>query len=188
MNPKKILLAFYLLTSFNLLSAQNGPITIGAGKFNDAIMTSSSASNGTSVTNIVQDNGFLPNLTAISRFLTQSTLGANYDLIAAVSEQGEAAWLEAEFAKTPAFSLEEHVHFLNGWAADSLLTIGGDISFLEPQLYYWHFAWWQYTMTSPDLLRQRVALALSEIFVISELPQLGRSKLLFINNLTIKQF
>lgn len=32
----------------------------------------------------------------------------------------------------------------------------------------WDYAWWQYLMTSQDDLRQRVALALSELLVISE--------------------
>jgi len=32
----------------------------------------------------------------------------------------------------------------------------------------WHYSWWQYLMTSDDDLRQRIAMALSEILVISE--------------------
>ncbi len=31
----------------------------------------------------------------------------------------------------------------------------------------WEYAWWQYHMTQPDLLHQKIALALSEIIVIS---------------------
>ena len=32
----------------------------------------------------------------------------------------------------------------------------------------WFNTWWQQSITAPDQLRQRVAFALSEIFVVSE--------------------
>ena len=57
-------------------------------------------------------------------------------------------------------------------AVDSTLALGNDPNDVNPYVYHWHFAWWQYVMTSPDVLRARVGLALSEIFVVSELPEL----------------
>jgi uncharacterized protein (DUF1800 family) len=70
------------------------------------------------------------------------------------------------------FTLEDYVKDLTKIALDSTYTRGGDPTRIEPLLRYWHFGWWRYVMTAPDLLRSRVALALSEIFVISEVPQL----------------
>ena len=154
------------------LFCQNGPITIGAGKFSDVVVTSSSESNATNAANTIQENGFLPNLTATSRFLGQSTLGANYETIVSVAQKGEEKWLDEQFALPPEFLLEDYVKELTLWAADSVLTQGGDVTNIQPQRYYWHFGWWRYVMTTQDLLRSRVALALSEIMVISELPQL----------------
>ncbi len=154
------------------LFGQDGLITIGAGKFNDVVVTSSSSSNASDANSTVQENGFLPNLTASSRFLGQATLGANYETIVATAEKGEQKWLEEQFAMQPAFTLEGYVKDLTRWAADSVLTNGGDVTRIDPILRYWHFGWWQYVMSTQDLLRSRVALALSEIFVISELPQL----------------
>lgn len=155
------------------LFGQEGPITIGAGKFSDVVVTSSSESNASKADNTVQDNGFLPNLTATSRFLGQSTLGANYETIVSVSQKGEEKWLEEQFALQPEFLLENYVKELTLWAADSILTQGGDVTNVQPQRYYWHFGWWKYVMSTQDLLRSRVALALSEVMVISELPQLS---------------
>lgn len=162
----------YFILSYFCLFGQDGLITIGAGKFQDVIVTSSSSSNASDANSTVQDNGFLPNLTASSRFLGQATLGANYETIVATAEKGELKWLEEQFAIQPAFTLEDYVKDLTRWAADSVLTNGGDVTRIEPQLRYWHFGWWKYVMSTQDLLRSRVALALSEIFVISELPQL----------------
>jgi len=164
-------LIVYLFIYSNLFG-QNGPIIIGAGKFSDVVVTSSSESNATKADNTVQDNGFLPNLTATSRFLGQATLGANYETIVSVAGTGEEKWLEEQFALQPEFLLEDYVKELTLWAADSVLTQGGDVTNIQPLLRYWHFGWWNYVMTSQDLLRSRVALALSEIMVVSELPQL----------------
>lgn len=181
MNVRSILLFICIAIFSQPILAQSGPITIGAGKFNDVVVTSSSSSAQTDATNTVMDNGFLPNLTATSRFLGQATLGANYETIQAAAQKGEENWLDEQFAMQPAFTLEQYVKDLTTHAADSVLTQGGDVTRIEPQLRYWHFAWWQYVMTSPDLLRSRVALALSEIMVISELPQLRNVPLALAN-------
>lgn len=172
MNLKLKLLAFCTLFFTVFLAAQNGPVTIGAGQFSDVEVTSSSSSNGTASQNTMEDNGFLPNLTATSRFLRQASLGANYETIVAVANKGEENWLEEQFAIQPAFTLEQYVKDLTLWALDSTYTNGGDPTRIQPQRHYWHFAWWKYVMSNEDLLRSRVALALSEILVISELPQL----------------
>ncbi len=181
MHFRKILLFSYLTLFSYCLFGQNGPITIGAGKFSDVIVTSSSASNASDANSTVQENGFLPNLTAASRFLGQTTLGANYETIVATAEKGEQKWLEEQFLLQPEFTIEEYVKDLTRWAADSVLTNGGDVTRIEPQLRYWHFGWWKYVMSTQDLLRSRVALALSEIFVVSELPQLRNVPLALAN-------
>ncbi len=181
MNIRFTFLIIFSTCFTQFIFGQNGPITIGAGKFSDVVVTSSSESNATVDENTIADNGFLPNPIATSRFLGQATLGADYDLIHAVATKGEEQWLEEQFAMAPNLTIQDFVKDLTRLAADSLLTLGGDITRIEPQLRYWHFGWWQYVMDSPDLLRSRVALALSEIFVISELPQLRNEPLALAN-------
>jgi len=163
-----ILVAFPLL-----LNAQAGSITFGAGQIENVIVTGSSSSNGTVPDNTILENGFLPNITASSRFLGQATLGANYETIQSVANNGAEIWLNEQMAMPVSFTLEQHVKDLTQWALDSVYSNGGDPTRIEPLLRYWHFGWWQYVMTGQDLLRSRVALALSEIFVVSELPQLA---------------
>ena len=156
------------------------PIRIGGGNTGGVQVRSSDQQQHNPETTL-DGLGKQPNLSAASRFLGQATLGANYETIVAASQMGYAEWLNNQFETPRAFYLEDLTKQLTATALDSALTNGDDPNRVEPRLHYWHTAWWQYTMTSPDLLRARVALALSEIFVISEVPELGERPLALAN-------
>ena len=100
-----------------------------------------------------------------ARFLSQATLGADYPLVTLVASMGESAWLESQFVE-PAGYLFPYTDYLIKLAADS--EIDGEYTevYGGPESFHMH-AWWTQVMTSPDIVRQRMALALSEIFVIS---------------------
>ncbi len=104
-----------------------------------------------------------------ARFLAQASLGANMDEIERVEEMGFEAWLDEQFAIPPGHHLEV-MHRLQDDYGDPALDL------TESSPVFRRYAWWDRVMQSPDVLRQRVALALSEIFVISDLVDL-----LFIN-------
>ncbi|WP_157604279.1 DUF1800 family protein [Rhizobacter sp. Root1221] len=91
--------------------------------------------------------------TEAARFLAQATSGPTVSAIAHLSEVGYAAWLDQQFA-LPARS---HRAFVNTLAASGTT--------LTPA----HFreSWWTQAIAGDDQLRQRVAFALSEIFVVS---------------------
>jgi uncharacterized protein (DUF1800 family) len=93
---------------------------------------------------------------AAVRFLTQATFGASSNDIAAVQSLGYAGWLANQFS-LPA------THTLSNVLAHP---------YSDPTDLYqsplWFNTWWQNSITAPDQLRQRVAFALSEIFVVSE--------------------
>jgi len=132
------------------------------GNSDDVTVTSSDATGETSSSITVQQDGFLPNLNAASRFLSQATLGYNMENIEEVATMGIEDWLDAEFAKPPSFTLLDKVVEYHDFRKAGLNDPeqGSSIRF-------WDYTWWQYHMTSDDLLRQRIALALSEILVIS---------------------
>jgi len=91
-----------------------------------------------------------------SRFLAQAAFGGNDTDIAAVQSLGVAGWLQNQFALA---SDQTHWDWLmsHGYnnLADIKTTNGIDATL------------WRKLMSSPDVLRQRTALALSEIFVVS---------------------
>jgi hypothetical protein len=96
------------------------------------------------------------NANAAARFLAQATFGASSNDIAAVQSLGYAGWLANQLA-IPA------THALTNVLANP---------YSDPTDLYqsplWFNTWWQQSITAPDQLRQRVAFALSEIFVVSE--------------------
>jgi len=89
-----------------------------------------------------------------SRFLAQSTLGASWEEIHRTADLGLQVWLDEQFQQP----IGRHQPFL-----DERRNMGLEI---DTQTRRW--AWWQQVMESPDPLRQRVAMALSELFVVSD--------------------
>ncbi|MBI3712519.1 MAG: DUF1800 domain-containing protein [Burkholderiales bacterium] len=91
-----------------------------------------------------------------ARFLMQASLGATRDEIARVQMMGYEAWLDAQFAQ-PATATR--------W--DWLISKGmDDPAFHNSQAGFDSCAW-RKLISSPDTLRQRITLALSEIIVVS---------------------
>ncbi|HTQ50880.1 MAG TPA: DUF1800 family protein [Candidatus Acidoferrales bacterium] len=100
------------------------------------------------------DDSANPN--AAVRFLTQATFGVNSNDIAAVQALGYAGWIANQFTIPATHALP--VVLSHPYSDPTDLYQSPD----------WFSAWWQNSITAPDQLRQRVAFALSEIFVISE--------------------
>ena len=91
-----------------------------------------------------------------SRFLGQAGFGGSDAAIARVQSLGYSGWLDEQFA-TP--RTQSHFDWMvaNGYAVDTnLFNFNGTDNTL-----------WRKLIGSPDVLRQRLTLALSEIFVVS---------------------
>jgi uncharacterized protein (DUF1800 family) len=162
----------FLFHSFLVLSAQEKE-TIGAGNSSSVVVSTSNEQPAQFGTNTLSGVGYLPNLSAASRFLGHATLGADYELIESVSTQGFGNWLDVQFTVPVSFSVLDYMDSLRAMAYDSIFAIGGDSSDLYYNTEFWMHAWWKYVMDSEDLVRARVSYALSQIFVISQIPDLG---------------
>lgn len=104
-------------------------------------------------------SGLPPTLAEAARFLQQATMGADYETIQSVASLGIPAWIEREFSKP----ITSHV------LTNNQLTLweqGDDNDLVPESTYIW--TWWDAALRGNDLLRQRVAFALSEIFVIGQ--------------------
>jgi uncharacterized protein (DUF1800 family) len=95
------------------------------------------------------------------RLLAQSTFGGTDPTIDAVRAAGIDAWISQQLS-APAQS-QTHVAYLDARLAQ-LRTTNPQATLGSNNFYE---TWWLNATTSPDQLRQRVAFALSEIFVIS---------------------
>ena len=96
------------------------------------------------------------------RFLSQATFGGNDALIAKLQGQGFDAFLDDQFA----MPISSHVDFVQA-AAAAFPTPSPGASPMQLTITQTNDAWWTYAISGPDQLRQRVAFALSEYFVVS---------------------
>ncbi len=101
-----------------------------------------------------------------SRFASQSTFGLRYENIEEIAKTGRRFWLEDQFNIPPTFHKP---------IAEDLITRQDSGEWrefvrnpLKLRTVIHRFAWWQQTMTAEDVVRQRVAYALSQFFVVSD--------------------
>lgn len=163
-------LSFFIFLFFCQYGMQGQTIILGQGQNAGIIVTTSDNAQNTDGENTTSSQGFLPNLNSSSRFLSQATYGPSIEDIEALASQGIENWIDDQFTINRPFTIlskmQEH---------QTVRQIGIGNPDEGAFDYFWNFAWWQYAISSPDVLRQRIALALSEFFVISEKSSLGGS-------------
>ena len=91
-----------------------------------------------------------------SRFLSQASLSSSAADIAQVQKLGPSAWLDEQFAMPRSSGYVEWLQSKGYDAVDLGNTQAGSNNML-----------WRKLLSSPDVLRQRVTLALTEIIVVS---------------------
>lgn len=135
---------------------------LGAGHDNEVSVTTSSAAAANGEKTV---DGFpiqnQEQLKDASRFLAQATFGADLATIQMTAAMGYNAWLNEQFALPELLTEPEIV---------SLASLDGDADSPESPIAsnWFRSAWVSNNLTSPDLLRQRFAFALSQIMVISD--------------------
>ncbi len=102
-----------------------------------------------------------------SRLLSQAGMGGTAQQIAQVRAVGIDGWISAQFQTPRSASYLSLIGIGGPDADDSANGGGGGGDALERAL-------WRKLITSPDVLRQRVTLALSEILVVSITPLTNR--------------
>ena len=164
-------IGFILLSMAVIPIFAQTPVTIGGGEnFNRVNVTTSSSQTQEIGDNTLNGHGMMPNLIAASRFLGHATLGADYETIEALAAGSFSDWIDTQMAMPVSFLLKDNVDELYQMAVDSMTFYGTDMTDYEQRYRHFAFAWTKYMVESPDLLRARVALALSEIFVLSSEP------------------
>ena len=101
-----------------------------------------------------------------SRFLTQATFGpakAEIDALTGKRQADLNAWITAQMALPASLHLEATRGDFNNYTV--LVTDNPQFNYQNRQA-----AWWKLAVTAPDQLRQRVAFALSQILVVSDVP------------------
>lgn len=164
---KKIFLFIVALVTYVNGNSQGYTDYIGAGHSDGITVSSSSSSEGSDAMNSLNGDGMDFDKMDASRFLAQATLGYNMDDINDLAGNSYEDWINAQIAITPSDYLET----LNGIWEEVLelhVAAGEDPDdVFGPYQLHQNYTWWTINMTKEDRLRQRIALALSEILVIS---------------------
>ncbi|HEX7943237.1 MAG TPA: DUF1800 domain-containing protein [Phenylobacterium sp.] len=98
--------------------------------------------------------GAPPTANEAARFLTQATYGPTDATIAQVRASGYSLWIDEQMTMAPPTG---HLALV-----DARLAPGASVDAVD-----FYYSYWTQAVTGPDQLRQRMKLALSEIFVIS---------------------
>ena len=160
------------------LSGQGDSLSLGG--FNNTSGVNISSSNGSGAATF-DGTGMLPNMAASSRFLGQATLGADMETITTMTAKSYEQWIDEQFDTPASFTMEQRTMEITNMVLDSIYAMNGNPNTVQPLLSYWYASWWEYTLNSPDILRNKIALALSEIFVVSEFPNLNTEALALAN-------
>jgi len=145
---------------------------IGTGHF-EGISVSSSDPVSNAIKSI-NGEGFELETQAASRFLASATLGATIDEIKTVTEIGMESWIDDQMTIPPTNYTIPTIEIIYELYDRCMDNLGkgpcSEVFNLAP--YMWRYAFWHNTMREEDKLRQRVAMALSEVLVVSDRSQL----------------
>ncbi|MBK8701071.1 MAG: DUF1800 family protein [Saprospiraceae bacterium] len=152
---------------------------IGAGHTGNINVTASSTYLESSPLKTINGSGLDGAYFDASRFMVQATLGGDSSTVVGIMGQGYDAWISDQFTKTPTYILPV-MEAIWDTSFNARVAAGQDPEdIFGPYALHFNYAWWQVNVTNhfpnqnKDLLRQRVAMALSEIFVISANSDLG---------------
>jgi uncharacterized protein (DUF1800 family) len=161
---KKTLTLLILFTYPILVYSQIYNDYIGAGHDQGVIVSSSSQDSDDQSS--IDGSGVGKDLAGASRFMSHASLGANLDDLLYVDEIGYEAWLNEQF-DMPATSYSGVIESIYNQSYDYYVALGGDPEEYYPNFLHFRNTWSHITQNSPDVLRHRVSLALSELLVIS---------------------
>ena len=105
-------------------------------------------------------------LNEASRIASQSTFGLPYEGIEKIAKTGRNLWLEQQFDIPPTFHKPIAEDLISRQDSGEWEEFVDNPFKLRTVIH--RFAWWQQTMTAEDVVRQRVAYALSQFFVVSD--------------------
>lgn len=133
----------------------------GKGNYIGVKVTGSDTENNEAAINTLSGSDLFPDLAGSARFLSQSTLGYNWEDIEYLQSKGIVDWLEQQFVTPHTSFLDKYISVYN-YAVDSL-GVTNDVKKNE----YLAYSFYEKIFKENDALRQKIAFALSQILVVS---------------------
>lgn len=148
----------------NQQTASRAPPLAALGLSGTALLAACGGGGGTSTTAAITPDNSLANnlaLTDAARFLRQASWGGTSNEIKDLAASGQQGWLNAQFNAPQGQSLTRWLIEKGFNDASVSSNVNGDGGWVQS-------IWWK-LFSATDLFRQRAALALSELFVVSHL-------------------
>lgn len=147
---------------------------IGTGSFSNVTVTSSDPdANGMKTIN---GDGYELETQLASRFLAHATLGFTMDELEQVTQSSLESWIDDQLQQPLTTYTLPTVEIIFDLYDQCMEMYGDDCDQrFNVNSVMWRYAWSDHMMHKPDKLRQRVAMALSEILVVSDNSQLTNS-------------
>lgn len=148
---------------------------VGAGHSEGMVITASDNLAGTNAENTFNAKGMDGKLFEAMRFLNQATMGASNAEAQALVDGGMDfnGWLDNQFNQ-PINYLTDDMQSIWTEIYNYYISIGEDPNnIFGPYSIHFNYAWWHVNMTTTDMLRQKMAMVLSEKLVISENSDIG---------------
>jgi len=169
--PTKALLLLLISVLYNFsisLNCQTYQDYLGAGNDIGITVTTSNNYNQNSGINLINGTALVPDMYGASRFLSQASLGANYEDIELVNQIGIEEWLDDQLAM-PASSYRNTYEDIYQKSYDKIgQAYGYDSYNIDRRGWdYVTYTFYEKILKEEDILRHKVAYALSQIFVVS---------------------
>ena len=148
----------------NQQTASRAPPLAALGLSGTALLAACGGGGGTSTTAAITPDNSLANnlaLTDAARFLRQASWGGTSNEIKDLAASGQQGWLNAQFNAPQGQSLTRWLIEKGFNDASVSSNVNGDGGWVQS-------IWWK-LFSASDLFRQRAALTLSELFVVSHL-------------------
>jgi len=161
-----------LFLIYDFTAAQTYDDYLGGG--HSIGVTATSSDNSSTPLAAVDGSGLDQDVQGASRFLAHATLGPTMAEIEQLSSGSIEQWIDEQMAIPATTYTDLTVEIAFDMYDDCLESYGQDSCSREfvPGSYMWRSAWWDQTLKKQDKLRHRVAMALSEIVVLSDLSNL----------------
>lgn len=176
-------ICYWMICSFCLsipsIQAQIYLDHFGTGN-NVGVKVSSSSEQGIDQADqTLNGTGNYPDLTGASRFMSQATFGASYEEIEAITQIGMNAWIDQQIAIPYSSYLTTYQNIYDEVSTMIQTIHPGNTDLLDRKRDYLMYTFYEKLFKDTDILRQKMAFALSQILVSSinngELDGRGRA-------------
>ncbi len=168
-----IAICLLLISTFSISQIHVHEDYVGAGNSEGILISASSSStvqgwsDNAGPENTMNGEGLDGAKAEAARFLYQTTFGGTSEQISALARTLDFEdWIDNQI-EAPRTNMLNLTRQSYQQAREVYTNLYGSSSELQYNEVHFQYAWWQAAMTRQDILRQRMAFALSEIFVIS---------------------